>query len=108
MTWRELIDQYLATSLADDRNRLAAEVNGDRQKFIDAHGTGRFKQYEKRRLESNVTKTTESPTPPESYLIVDQEKDLIVAEVESAPNGNPFKLTRFRTVRVEGQWQLDD
>ena len=108
MTWRELIDQYLATCQSDDRNRLAAEVNGDRQEFIDAHGSERFKQYEKRRLESHATRTEESPSPPDSYELVHEQDDLVIAEVQPAPNGHPFKVTRFRLIRLQGQWRLDD
>ena len=108
MTWRELIDQYLAACAADDRNRLTAELNGDRRMFIDAHGTGRFKQYENGRLESHAKRTEEPPSSSDSYVIVQEQDDLVIAEVQPAPNGHPFKLTRFRLVRSHGRWQLDD
>jgi hypothetical protein len=108
MTWRELIDQYLTGCATDDKNRLAAELHSDRQAFIEAHGSERFKSYENGRLESRSKDTEERMASPDSHVIIQEQDDLIIVEVQPAPNGHPFKLTRFRLIQYRGQWQLDD
>lgn len=108
MTWRELIDQYLSACAADDRARLTADLRGERRLFIESHGTRRFKQYENGRLESHAERLEEPSLSSDSYEIVQEKADLIIAEVQPAKNGHPYMLTRFRLVRNQEQWELDD
>ena len=108
MTWRELIAQYLAASANDDRNRLEAELGGGRREFVATHGTTRFKEFESDCLQSRA-KNTEALSPSsDSFVVVYEQDELIVAEVQPGPNGHPYPLTRYRLVQSLGQWQLDD
>ena len=108
MTWRELIDQYLTACATDDRDRLTAERRGDRQEFIAAHGTKRLRDFENGRLQSHSQITEEPTLSPYSYALIHENDDVLIAEVQPAPNGHPYKLTRFRLIRNGGQWQLDN
>ena len=108
MTWRELIAQYLAASANDDRDRLKAEFGGGLRQFVETHGSTRFKEFENERLQSRA-KNIEALSPSlDSYVVVNEQDELIVAEMQPGPNRHPYKLSRFRLVRNLGQWELDD
>src|SRR5947209_5791541 len=108
MTWRELIAQYLAASANDDRDRLKAELCGRLRQFVETHGTTRFKEFENERLRSRAKQTEALSPSSDSYVVIYEHDELIVAEVQPGPNGHPYKLTRFRLIRLLDQWQLND
>lgn len=108
MNWRELIHQFLIACAEDDRTRALTESQSKRSQFLEKFGTDSLSQLEAERVRLLILRSQKSLGSPNSYQIVEESTDLIIAEVEPAPNGHPYRLTRFRLERCDGQWKLED
>lgn len=108
MNWRDIINQYLTARATDERNRLLTEQSDEYHQFIENYSSEGLRQWENEKLQSLLNRTEEPLSSPDSYEIVQEQNDLLIAEVQPALNGHPYKLTRFRLIRNQGQWQLDD
>lgn len=104
MHWRELIHQYLIACQQD--GRAATKAARREQQIVLLHGTDELNRRNDEIQQSHAERMPVSP--PDTYILVDESGDRIIAEIDDVPNGYPAIKSRFSLVREGDSWLLDD
>ena len=107
MNWREVIHKYL-TALAQDTHDCRQQANSVRERtFMQSYATLACKERYIQKMDDFLK--FEAPLQsPETYKVIEEHPQLVIAEVEGVDRGQPMVLTRFRLRRDNSSWLLDD
>ena len=108
MSWQEIIQQYLVACVSDYKDVLTATRVGNRLRFLEAYATEDLTTREKACVDLNLTHTDQPSASTEDFRAIVDDEDLIVAEVDPAQNEQPRYTTRFRLIREDESWKLDE
>jgi len=109
MDWRELIHGYLTACNADHEKGLSGWKEREEILFLERFGTDALK---KRREQSHsaVLQERKGTAPPDTYTLVEESADRLVADVKGVEDagGEPRWDTRFVLKRDGDGWLIHD
>lgn len=105
MEWRKVIHTYLAASDRDSRDW--AEKESQSCRFIARSCTTRYRRLREEKAALSAA-AHRPPDPPKTYRAVIEEPGLVVAQVRQVENSHPYITTRFRLLREDQNWLIDD